>query len=62
MIVAGAEFAAVNGAVLPFGCMEAAISSAGKQAEYSQLLSQVESAEGESLAGVCDAMQRLIMQ
>ena len=56
-------FSTAAGAVLPFGCMEAAVSSAGKQQQFDQLLGRLESAEaGAALDEACSALQKLLVQ
>jgi phosphoglucan, water dikinase len=59
---AGATFSAPAGAVLPFGCMEAAVKAAGAAKEFEALLSKLESAEvGKALDEACTSMQNLIL-
>lgn len=57
---AGAEFSAANGAVLPFGCMEAAVKAAGKTAEFGKLLERMESCDVPKMQALCDEMASLL--
>ena len=57
-----AAFSAPNGVVLPFGCMEAALSDSGAFQRYEQLLHLLQTApvDGGALDGACTDMQALV--
>ena len=55
------RFGAPVGAVLPFGCMEAAVDAAGAGKDFKALLATLESAEmGAELDEACDKVQALL--
>lgn len=57
------SFRAPAGAVLPFGCMEAAVSKSGRQKKFEGLLQKLEScAAGPALDDACAEVQHLLMQ
>ena len=58
-----AKFGAPAGAVLPFGCMEAAVQAAGEGAAFDALLAKLESTEvGAALDAACAELQALIRE
>jgi phosphoglucan,water dikinase len=59
---ATSSFDTPPGVVLPFGCMEGALASAGATASYDALLKTLETAplEGGALDAACDAMRQLL--
>ncbi|GLC50621.1 2,3-dihydroxyphenylpropionate/2, 3-dihydroxicinnamic acid 1,2-dioxygenase [Pleodorina starrii] len=58
----GGLFSAPRGAVLPFGCLEAAVAAAGRGAEYGALLARLDDPRvgGEELEAACGEMRALV--